>query len=104
MQIPPSGMGMPSQVPPTSMPAQTPSASAAQPSTPLQSLRTPVPQQGIGMNRPVYVPGYDQTQSGEPLSKTTTPISPPLSAVAGDSDKGDDPPVCKRIEGLDEVM
>ncbi|ETR64748.1 MAG: MamP2 [Candidatus Magnetoglobus multicellularis str. Araruama] len=29
-------------------------------------------QEGIGMNRPLYVPGYDQTQSGEPDEKTTT--------------------------------
>ena len=27
-------------------------------------------QEGIGMNRPLYVPGYDQTQSGEPRDKT----------------------------------
>ncbi len=30
----------------------------------------PVAQEGIGMNRPLYVPGYDQTQSGEPDEKT----------------------------------
>jgi serine protease Do len=28
-------------------------------------------QEGIGMNRPLYVPGYDQTQSGEPDDKTS---------------------------------
>jgi C-terminal processing protease CtpA/Prc len=28
-------------------------------------------QEGIGMNRPLYVPGYDQTQSGEPDDKNT---------------------------------
>ena len=28
-------------------------------------------QEGIGMNRPLYVPGYDQTQSGEPDEKTS---------------------------------
>ena len=95
-------MGMPLQVPPTGMSRQIPSASAAQPSSPLQSPS--VPQQGIGMNRPEYVPGYDQTQSGEPFDKANTFSTPALSAVAGDSDKGDDPPVCKRIEGLDEVM
>jgi len=27
-------------------------------------------QEGIGMNRPLYVPGYDQTQSGDPDDKT----------------------------------
>jgi S1-C subfamily serine protease len=27
-------------------------------------------QEGIGMNRPLYVPGYDQTQSGDPDAKT----------------------------------
>ncbi|CAN2041900.1 Magnetosome protein MamE [Candidatus Magnetomoraceae bacterium gMMP-15] len=31
-----------------------------------------VAQEGIGMNRPLYVPGYDQTQSGEPEEKTTS--------------------------------
>lgn len=31
-----------------------------------------VAQEGIGMNRPVYVPGYDQTQSGDPDAKTST--------------------------------
>jgi len=30
-----------------------------------------VAQEGIGMNRPLYVPGYDQTQSGEPDTKTS---------------------------------
>jgi len=34
-----------------------------------------VAQEGIGMNRPLYVPGYDQTQSGEPETKTTTNTS-----------------------------
>nr|WCC90952.1 magnetosome protein MamE-Cter-greigite [Desulfobacteraceae bacterium] len=29
-----------------------------------------IAQEGIGMNRPIYVPGYDQTQSGEPDEKT----------------------------------
>ena len=29
-----------------------------------------VAQEGIGMNRPLYVPGYDQTQSGDPDDKT----------------------------------
>ena len=29
-------------------------------------------QEGIGMNRPLYVPGYDQTQSGEPEEKDTS--------------------------------
>jgi len=28
-------------------------------------------QEGIGMNRPLYVPGYDQTQSGEPDDKNS---------------------------------
>ncbi|SLM32756.1 Putative magnetosome protein with 2 PDZ-serine protease domains. Similar to the C-terminus of MamE proteins. Named mamP* in GenBank [Desulfamplus magnetovallimortis] len=39
-----------------------------------------VAQEGIGMNRPLYVPGYDQTQSGDPDDKTssltdTSPLS-----------------------------
>jgi len=33
-----------------------------------------VAQEGIGMNRPLYVPGYDQTQSGDPDSKTNNQI------------------------------
>ena len=30
-----------------------------------------VAQEGIGMNRPIYVPGYDQTQSGDVKTTTT---------------------------------
>lgn len=35
-----------------------------------------VAQEGIGMNRPLYVPGYDQTQSGDPDDKTKTTSDP----------------------------
>ncbi|MEA1967843.1 MAG: PDZ domain-containing protein [Thermodesulfobacteriota bacterium] len=33
-----------------------------------------VAQEGIGMNRPLYVPGYDQTQSGDPDDKTKNTV------------------------------
>lgn len=33
-----------------------------------------VAQEGIGMNRPLYVPGYDQTQSGDPDDKTNNTV------------------------------
>jgi len=50
--------GMPSVIPPQGKPEvqQVQGVSTAQ--------------EGIGMNRPLYVPGYDQTQSGEPENKT----------------------------------
>jgi len=35
-----------------------------------------VAQEGIGMNRPLYVPGYDQTQSGDPDDKTQSLSDP----------------------------
>ena len=37
-----------------------------------QSAGMVTAQEGIGMNRPLYVPGYDQTQSGDPDDKTTS--------------------------------
>ena len=37
---------------------------------PSQAQVLSVAQEGIGMNRPLYVPGYDQTQSGDPDAKT----------------------------------
>jgi S1-C subfamily serine protease len=37
----------------------------------IQSQQYLIAQEGIGMNRPIYVPGYDQTQSGEPDTKTS---------------------------------
>jgi len=40
-------------------------------------------QEGIGMNRPLYVPGYDQTQSGEPENKARTPANTNLKVLAG---------------------
>lgn len=47
---------------------------------PSQAQAFPVAQEGIGMNRPLYVPGYDQTQSGDPDAKTKSlqTISVPL--------------------------
>jgi hypothetical protein len=56
------------------------------------------------MNRPLYVPGYDQTQSGEPLDKTAARTSPLASPIGGNSETGDDPPVCKRIQDLDDPV
>ncbi|MBW1794554.1 MAG: PDZ domain-containing protein [Deltaproteobacteria bacterium] len=53
--------GMPAEIPPRGKP----DASSVQ-----QTQGVPVAQEGIGMNRPLYVPGYDQTQSGEPEEKT----------------------------------
>lgn len=50
--------GMPSQIPPRGKPEVQQ----------VQGFSTA--QEGIGMNRPLYVPGYDQTQSGEPKDKT----------------------------------
>jgi len=50
--------GMPSEIPPRGKPEVQQ----------VQGLSTA--QEGIGMNRPLYVPGYDQTQSGEPQNKT----------------------------------
>jgi len=55
--------GMPATIPPRGKP----DAAAAQ-----QTLGIATAQEGIGMNRPLYVPGYDQTQSGDPQSKTTS--------------------------------
>ena len=55
--------GMPATIPPRGKP----DAAAAQ-----QTLGVATAQEGIGMNRPLYVPGYDQTQSGDPQSKTTS--------------------------------
>jgi len=43
---------------------------------PTQALGLKVAQEGIGMNRPLYVPGYDQTQSGDPDDKTQTTTDP----------------------------
>ncbi|MBF0240862.1 MAG: PDZ domain-containing protein [Desulfamplus sp.] len=40
-----------------------------------QSQIFSVAQEGIGMNRPLYVPGYDQTQSGEPDDKTQSTLN-----------------------------
>jgi len=53
--------GMPAEIPPRGKP----DAASVQ-----QTQGVPVAQEGIGMNRPLYVPGYDQTQSGEPEEKT----------------------------------
>jgi len=55
--------GIPATIPPRGKP----DAAAAQ-----QTLGAVIAQEGIGMNRPVYVPGYEQTQSGDPQSKTTS--------------------------------
>ncbi|KPA13706.1 magnetosome protein MamE-Cter, greigite-specific, partial [Candidatus Magnetomorum sp. HK-1] len=41
----------------------------------VQSPGYVVAQEGIGMNRPLYVPGYDQTQSGEPDDKTNNSVT-----------------------------
>ena len=53
--------GMPTTIPPMGQPQ------AAQ-----QAAGMVTAQEGIGMNRPLYVPGYDQTQSGDPQDKTTS--------------------------------
>lgn len=81
--------GMPSEIPPRGKPEVQQ----------IQGFSTA--QEGIGMNRPLYVPGYDQTQSGEPEDKARTPAKTTLETVAGDSDSGEESPVCKRIEDMD---
>jgi len=53
--------GMPTTIPPM-----------GQPQSALQTAGMTTAQEGIGMNRPLYVPGYDQTQSGDPDDKTKT--------------------------------
>ena len=53
--------GMPTTIPPM-----------GQPQTSQQTAGMVTAQEGIGMNRPLYVPGYDQTQSGDPDDKTTS--------------------------------
>jgi len=53
--------GMPAAIPPM-----------GQPQTAQQAAGMVTAQEGIGMNRPLYVPGADQTQSGDPQDKTTT--------------------------------
>ena len=63
--------GMPSAIPPRGKPEVQQ----------VQGFSTA--QEGIGMNRPLYVPGYDQTQSGEPENKTRTPANTNLKVLAG---------------------
>lgn len=63
--------GMPSQIPPRGKPEVQQ----------VQGFSTA--QEGIGMNRPLYVPGYDQTQSGEPENKARTPANTNLKVLAG---------------------
>mgnify|MGYP002641459114 CR=1 FL=1 len=53
--------GMPAMIPPM-----------GQPQSSQQTAGMVTAQEGIGMNRPLYVPGYDQTQSGDPQDKTTS--------------------------------
>ena len=53
--------GMPTTIPPM-----------GQPQTSQQTAGMVTAQEGIGMNRPLYVPGADQTQSGDPDDKTTS--------------------------------
>jgi membrane-associated protease RseP (regulator of RpoE activity) len=102
-QVPPLGMGMARQVPPSGMNQQLPPTGLPQSSQPLQALRVPSPQQGIGMNRPLYVPGYDQTQSGDPLSKTTTRSIPAATAIAG-TPPGDDAPLLRTTPGSENPI
>ena len=62
----------------------------------------PIAQEGVGMSRPLYVPGYDQTQNGTPEDKTRTPSGTSIKVIAGDTTDIEDAPVCKRIvEGLE---
>lgn len=61
-------------------------------------------QEGIGMNRPLYVPGYDQTQSGEPDEKTRSLVVTPTKVVSDDTVSEEDSPVCKRIPELDSFL
>ena len=61
-----------------------------------------VAQEGIGMNRPLYVPGYDQTQSGDPDDKTKSLTD--AVKVANDTADEEDAPVCKRIEDIDSYL
>ena len=68
--------GIPATIPPRGKP----DASAVQ-----QTQGVTVAQEGIGMNRPLYVPGYDQTQSGDPQEKTTSVGQTGLKTVAGNS-------------------
>ena len=56
--------GMPTTIPPM-----------GQPQSAQQTAGMVTAQEGIGMNRPLYVPGADQTQSGDPDDKTTTSTS-----------------------------
>ena len=63
-----------------------------------------VAQEGIGMNRPLYVPGYDQTQSGEPDEKTRSSASTNIRVAAEDSENEEDSPVCKRVTELDSLI
>lgn len=53
--------GMPTTIPPM-----------GQPQSAQQAAGMVTAQEGIGMNRPLYVPGYEQTQSGDPQDKTTS--------------------------------
>ena len=53
--------GMPTTIPPM-----------GQPQSAQQTAGMVTAQEGIGMNRPLDVPGYDQTQSGDPDDKTTS--------------------------------
>ncbi|MBF0102949.1 MAG: PDZ domain-containing protein [Desulfobacterales bacterium] len=64
-------------------------------------------QEGIGMNRPLYVPGYDQTQSGDPDDKTKSATDTGVSVsnpVLVSDETDDDAPVCKRVQDIDTLI
>ncbi|HIJ39483.1 MAG TPA: PDZ domain-containing protein, partial [Deltaproteobacteria bacterium] len=67
--------GMPAVIPPRGKPTASVQQSAGMVTA----------QEGIGMNRPLYVPGYDQTQSGDPQDKTTSATQSTLKTGTGSS-------------------
>ena len=87
--------GPPGQIPPLGKPE-----SAA-----LEQVQgVPTAQEGIGMNRPLYVPGYDQTQSGEPDEKTRSLTENNQEVVGDDTDSSEEAPVLKRIQELNTFL
>jgi hypothetical protein len=67
-------------------------------------LGDPSKTDGSGINRPLYVPGSDNSQLGDPSEKTRSLSSVGVVTVAGESGEGDDPPVCKRIQEIDNML
>ncbi|MBW2062373.1 MAG: PDZ domain-containing protein [Deltaproteobacteria bacterium] len=86
------------------IPAEIPPQGKPEVSSTQQSQGFTTAQEGIGMNRPLYVPGYDQTQSGEPEDKATPSLKVISNTVTGNSDSDDDSPVCKRIQDMTLIL